>query len=698
MAAWQKPARLVVALVGITTAVVVYLNLGDRRHAPRGDGGAQLPPRAVTQLDVGVLREYLRDTQEYEVRWQRSTTYDDGSTTAFEVTIAFRHEGRDFVITAAEAHRTRDTREIELRGAVHARDGAGLELSTEHALFNQDTGVVRAEGAVAFATSRLTGRGTGMTYDNQTQALRIFKDAQLALADAADGESVHVQATGATLDRLQHVLTLDGPVRIVRGTQVTTTRAALARLTPEEDRLTVLELRGGSQVAGGSGALRSMRADAIDLAYAEDGREVERASLRGNASLVLDGGEPDAGRELRGDAVEVTLREGSVLDTVSAHGNVMMTLPATGQASPPAVQARMLEASAGADGTLRDAQFTDDVVFSEPTQEGRREARARTLTVVIVDGAVERARFGGSATFTDGRLQARAADADYHPGDGRLLLRGRDAQGGPSVRDDGIAIEAAQVDIDLESQGIAAKGGVKTSLHSSEPSTTQAGDRANGRLPGLLQDEEPVRITAEALAYEGSRGAAVYTGRARLLQGEETDIRGHEIEVQRERGDLTARGDARSTLRFGEERSTGEAMTIRYDDAARTIRYDADPADAAARAHVTGPQGDLRGRRIDVRLAAGESRVETLEATGGVVATVNKGRTARGATLTYHAREEQYVVTGSGTIPAQVEEQEKDTCRETRGRTLTFTRSADTMIIDGGGESRTETVRRASCR
>jgi LPS export ABC transporter protein LptC len=686
---------MLVALVGVATAIVVYLNLGERRAATRPDQAPQLPPRAVLQSDGGVLRFFRRGTQEYEVRSARSITYDDGSTRSFDVTIAATdEEGRDFVITAGEAYAAPDNVEIELRDTVQVRERNGLELSTDRAIFDQETGAVRAEGPVSFTTGRLTGRGTGMTYDDRTAVLRIVQDARLALAPTDTADSVDVRAAGATLDRLRHRLMLDGPARIEHGMQVTTTLAALARLTPEEDRVTFLELRGESHVAGGDGALQSMRAEAIDLEYAEDGQTVERASLRGQASLILAEGN-DARRELQGGTVDVTLRAGNMLDRVAAGGGVMMTLPAAAASPPSTVQAQTLTATAGADGTLREAVFTDDVRFVEPAGEGMRDARSRTLRVVLEAGKVERARFGGSATFSDGRLQARAADADYHPGGGRLLLRGSDAQGGPRVTDDGIAIEAAEIDIELQSRGVAARGGVKTSLRAGGERAAGGGDAA-GRLPGLLQQDEPVRITAGALAYSGEAGAAVYTGRARLLQGEATEIRAQTIDVQRERGDLTARGEARSILVFGTERSTGTAESIRYVDDARTITYDA-ADDPAARARLTGPQGDLRGRRIEVQLAAQESRVETLVATGGVITTVDD-RTVHGGALTYHARDERYVVTGSGAAPVRVEEQVNGTCREMRGRTLTFTRSADTMVVDGQGESRTQTVRRDACR
>jgi len=51
--------------------------------------------------------------------------------------------------------------------------------------------------------------------------------------------------------------------------------------------------------------------------------------------------------------------------------------------------------------------------------------------------------------------------------------------------------------------------------------------------------------------------------------------------------------------------------------------------------------------------------------------------------LTYFAADERYVMTG---LPVKIEEE----CRETTGRTLTFFKSADRIIVDGNERKRTE--------
>ena len=62
-------------------------------------------------------------------------------------------------------------------------------------------------------------------------------------------------------------------------------------------------------------------------------------------------------------------------------------------------------------------------------------------------------------------------------------------------------------------------------------------------------------------------------------------------------------------------------------------------------------------------------------------------RLARGARLTYFADDERYLMSGAGTKSVKVVE----ACRETTGRTLTFFKSTDRIIVDGNEEIRTQT-------
>jgi lipopolysaccharide export system protein LptA len=66
------------------------------------------------------------------------------------------------------------------------------------------------------------------------------------------------------------------------------------------------------------------------------------------------------------------------------------------------------------------------------------------------------------------------------------------------------------------------------------------------------------------------------------------------------------------------------------------------------------------------------------------------GRNATGLRLSYKASEERYDMTGT---PVTIVEE----CRVTTGRTLTFFKSVDRIIVDSNEESRTQTKGSQKC-
>jgi lipopolysaccharide export system protein LptA len=227
---------------------------------------------------------------------------------------------------------------------------------------------------------------------------------------------------------------------------------------------------------------------------------------------------------------------------------------------------------------------------------------------------------------------------------------------------------------------------VKTVL---QPRNARTASGDANRLPGLFQQATPVNVNADTLDYSGAGGRAVYTGSATLWQGE-TAIRADVLTLDRARGDLVATGGARSNIVFDTGSSIGRGSEIRYDDAARLITYEG--SRVAPLSQLSGPQGDLQAGRIEVVLAGTESRIERLEAYAAVNVRLDT-RSATGDRLTYHAGDERYVMTGVPTVPVKIVEE----CRETLGRTLTFFRAADRIIVDGNEEVRTRSSRGAAC-
>jgi len=538
----------------------------------------------------------------------------------------------------------------------------------------------------------MSGSGRNGTYNQKSDVLNIAERAKVVITDQAGKVSLDGSAGSATLDRMQDVLFMDSTVHVLRGTQVIDAQKVMARLSANEDVITSLELRGDASVQGGSGPLQSMKANAIDLTYSDDGTILKRAVLNGSASFSTAADEHTSSRRMSGEGLDVQMAPDGSVATVAGRDGVQLDLPESDGTPPRTIQARTLDAGGEPGKGLNSLRFRGDVVFQEAPKPGgaSRDVRAQSLAASLEGDGLSTANFGGGVTFKDSGLQAGALSARYEPGKGGLSLSS-DTGPRPYVTDEQIHVEAREIDVTLDTHVMAARGNVRTSL-GRRSSTAKTRDREGGRLPGLLKEGQPASINAERLDYRGGNGRAEYAGDAMLFQGD-TAIRGDLIILDQQKGDLVASGSARSTLVLETGRTDGRANEIRYEEGRRTVTYStgavaptSGQGASVPLAQVSGPDGDLRAERIEVVLAGEENAAERLEAYKRVTMVLG-ARTASGERLTYHAKEERYVMAGSGASPVSI----RESCRDTTGRTLTFFKSTDRIIVDGNETRRTET-------
>jgi lipopolysaccharide export system protein LptA len=718
---WQKRARFGVAVFGIVGAGVVYSAIGERRAAAPPPLLQRLDPKALVESTSGLLRQVSGERQDYEIHFDRQLTYEQGRTRLFGIRIVVRHrDGRDFEVTAKEADAGENQRALQLTGDVKLAASDGFELTSDHATFNQDEQVVRADGKVAFKKNRMNGYGTGMTYDQQADVLTVAMDAHVEIHDEAGGVTLDFTAGSSRFDRMADVLTLDGMVHVLRDMQQMDSDHGIAHLDSEDQYVNRIELRGASRVEGTGGSLDAMSARDIDLDYVDNGMTLQRVLLAGAGAIALTGQNGAPGRSINGDTIDLQLApDGSLTHAVARDANaVRLTLPASEGTPARTIQAKSLDATGEAGKGLTEARFADAVEFrEEPTKAGGspRVVRSRALQTALTEASVGDAAFSGSVTFEEQGLRAGAADARYRPDAGSLELRGSDEGGGPCVADSQIAVGAQSIDVVVDTRQMKAKGGVKTALHPAvktcglPPATAAAGD--GSKLPGLLNQDQPANVNAGELEYQGSAGKAIYTGDATLWQGE-TSIRADAITIDQQNGDLTATGSARASIALDTGASIGRAHQIRYEDARRTITYAPPPAPAAGAAppavlpmpaYLSGPQGELRANQIEVVLAQGSSKMDRLEAYKNVTMTVDPGspnrRVATGDRLTYRAAAEQYDMSGGdAAAPVMVTERVAESCRVITGKTLTFYKSGDRITVDGHEEIRTATKSGGACQ
>jgi len=688
---WQKWARLLAAIIGIAAAVVVYATMAERVKLIPATAPTRIDPKAVIESSGNVVQQVRGTRQDYLIEAERQLTYEGGLTTLVGVKITVRNRGgRDYVVTGREAQAGPNQKDLELTGGVQLTSNDGFVVKAETASFNQDTGVMTAPGAVTFERNRMTGSGTGMTYDKNADVLSLAEQSHVLQRDEHGNAETEFTSGKSTLDRVAHTLALEGKVHALRGEQVIDATQGTARLTEDEQHITDIELRGDSRVVGGGSGVDSMSARDMNLHYTADGKTLERAQLLGGGAVAMTGQNGGPGRQFLGDTLDMTLAPDGSLTKVTGRDNVRLDLPGAPDSPARSIKARNLDGEGVPGKGLTSATFADNVEYREESGKstGARVARSRTLNVALMNETISSAVFGGAVRFEEQGLQAASGEARYDPTKGSLRLSGVEGGVAPRVSDDRITIDANTIDVALEGRLMKASGGVKTMLRAGSSKGQDA-----TRLPGLLQQDQPANVNADALDYQGASGQAIYTGNATMWQGE-TAVRADAVAIDQSKGDFLASGNARSTIVLDTGVSIAHASEIRYADAAHTIGYNSAKnalGAVAGQAQVSGPQGDLRADRIDVILAEKGGHINRLEAYTNVSMKVDT-RTATGERLTYFADEERYVMSGAGIKSVKVVE----SCRETTGRTLTFFKSTDRIIVDGNEEIRTQTRNGAS--
>jgi lipopolysaccharide transport protein LptA len=207
----------------------------------------------------------------------------------------------------------------------------------------------------------------------------------------------------------------------------------------------------------------------------------------------------------------------------------------------------------------------------------------------------------------------------------------------------------------------------------------------------MLKQDQPVTVLSNTLDYDGTASKGIYTGSVRLFQSD-TSIKAATIVLDDKTGDLVATGPVTTTTLLEQTtkdkkkekaHSIATANDFKYEDAIRRLTYTGD-------AHMTGPQGDMTAAKIELYLKPSGDELERAEAYDALTLR-EQNRTTTGARMTYTTDDEKYVVTGT---PVEI----VDECgRHTTGKTLTFTKATDTIVVDGNNQVRTQTKGGGKC-
>ena len=704
---WQKYARFGIAAFVIVFVAIVTVTLRQRKPAvAEPPASKRVDPTAVVE-NVGTGRVDISKDGKIVLTLKFGTqlTYADGrSKLAGGVEVSSDRNGRPFAVTSREAEialKGEDVEKAHFTGDVKLKS-AGTEVAAEDASYNSAEGMVTIPGAVAFTRGRMKGAGVGATYDLNREVLWILDKANIKVTPDAKGQGeLEASAGAAGLARQEPDIRLSRNGHIVANGRVIDGDEITIQLTEDEQRVQTLQLRGSSRMTGGSGvgAPQAMSARDIDLMYGEDGRTLQNAQLMENAVVQLPGDSRPGGRRITGKSVVIAMSpDGATVTNLNATENVQVDLPAQGDLPAKRIRSTTLMAIGAPGAGLQNATFTGNVEYRE-TRAARgkltavdRTARSQKL---IVDtkpgfGAVQKADFYGNVRFTDGQqVVADAPRGLYHldrdlidlsPGDG-------DPGQGPRVSDGKITVDARTISFALGTRKLVAETRVRSSMEPRAAPGTPDASASQSRVPSLLKQDQPVTITSNRLDYEGAAGQARYVGNAKLWQND-TSVRSDTISLDDKTGNLEARGTVRTEMmldevdaKTGARKRTptkGQSETFVYDDAKRTAVY-------TTSARLEGPQGDLTAERVELFLKGGTNELERVEAYGasGAVIVKEGTRTATGARLTYTARTETYLM--SGTPVVAIDNTPPD-CKRSEGAVLTFRRGVlDSMSTEGNG-------------
>jgi lipopolysaccharide export system protein LptA len=691
---WQKRARLVVAAIGLGCAAAVYFlaRPHEKPVAPRIETRAD--PTASQQSGAGTIVHTKDGKKVLELKFGKNSDYPDGRSVfeAVHVTFAEGHQmSADRVETKGTATDGEGPRNFDFKGNVKLVDKGGATVTTGDATYDSSTGIVTMPGDVNFTRGRMSGHGVGATYFRDQDFLQLLDQASLKVApDPGKTDSIDATAKTMSFARPQKSLRLEQGAKIVRPTETLEADNATFGLTDDEKNIRYLELRGNSRVtpANVPDAPPRMSAHDITLGFLPETRALEHATLTGEASVGL--AAEQGTRSIAASWIDMFLAsDGKTLKAIQAKDRVVVELPATKDAPARVIKSATLDGQ-GDDKGLRTAQFDRDVTFEESTgaKTPPRTGKSRTLTLHLGGQleAIEQAEFRQNVVFVDGDVRGDADVGNYDArGKGKLTLKRGEGQSAkvPRVTDGSFVVEAQTVDVALDTHDLTAKGDVSTTANpQKKPGDTKS--------PGLFDQGEPVRGSANELVYTHETGKAIYTGssadQAQLRQPKAGNVTTADvITVVDSTRSLEAKGhvsqefrsDNKSAGRDAPAKPTKQTVTsdsMVYDDAARTAVY-------VGAATMKNEDGLTEGDKLTLYLAKEEQTIERLEVEGkgdNVYAQMSGGYEVRGDRLDYEAATDIYHVVGK---PVRVKSPAKDGkgCVISRGPEVKLNRKLNTV-------------------
>jgi lipopolysaccharide export system protein LptA len=640
-------------------------------------------------------------------------------------------------------------------------------VETRGVNFDQGTGAAKTDQPVTFTFPSGSGDALGAEYNSEEGTLRLLQNVRLKLQPPAKKDTgkkpskpataEEVLVTGSSLDfgrdaRLLHVLgpaeavstdarltageftlELDSVFRARRLVAIPGSIGKPPELTSESgadvmvidaDKMTaLLAPEGWVSRVDGAGSVHGVRhgreeedevhADRGSLDFWPRANRAKEMNLNGGVFLKTRMAKNSDTRVLQTGALQMEFSEGkegqpakpSRAETLTAGSMEWTDAAAQPNAAPTRtkLEADKLQLGFGEEGKPKQLDATGNV------QTERALAGHQLQTATAKSGVAELLASGGwSQMDLQGDVKLREAERNAQADHATFLHAGQTAAltGHAVARDATTETQAPRIFFTGTSGDIRAEGGVRSTDFS-----------PNGNALRLAQ--VPANITSDTMQGNSKSGRAVYTGHARLWQGDSV-LEADSIELLRETKVLNAAGKVRAvfpqtpapsqpgTLESGTKQSPA-GKTVLWHVSSGTLTYN----DLTSLAHleknvvVQSPDQKIRAPIMDLYFTRGANsplsgsgsntnrtpatpgaqQISRAVGTGGVIVD-QAGRRATAERGEYTAADGKFVMTGGD--PTLYDSTEGTT----KGRQLTFYLADDTIIVDSENGSRTLTKHR----
>lgn len=662
--------------------------------------------------------------------------------------------------------------ELAKKGGGKETAGKTGHVDTRNVTFDQVSGTARTNEPVTFAFPEGNGDAVGVEYNSQLGTMKLLRDVKMTLTQSGlpGAAPQQVRVTGASLDfdRGTKLLRLEGPAHAQ--TQTAQLDAGEITLKLDEDfraqkLLATAGGRGKRPHAVSSGASGPMDLTANVLtAWFDQSGELKRLDASGKVEGSRKAAVGDEGFIAESASVELW-PEISQPKLINMDGGVVLRTSAkTGQTRILETNKARMEFTAGSDdkpsqpkkaetlaaGTIQwmDTQgngqagdrldagkdkairtklsaekFVLDFTAGSATQltavgnvQAQRDVPGapsqittakRGVAHLLAEGGWSQIELNDSVKFKEGE---RSGQADHAVAVSATQLTTLNGQA--IVRDASTETRAASITFMQASGDIRAEGGVRSRTLSARGTTSQGSGttpQTSGMIPQFSSG--PANVTAEKMFANAKSGRALYTGHARLWQGNSV-LEAASIELLQKNKQLNAVGKVRSVFpqAAGHDASSSSVTNKSlkkpslWHIASDTLTY----LDLEDRAHLEGNvvvQSEVQRMRSAVldlfftRASAaggadkgangvtGAQQISRAVGSGGVIVE-EQSRKATAERAEYTAADGKFVMSGGN--PTLFDGQEGTTT----GRQLTFFLADDTIIVDSEKGSRTLTKHR----